>query len=337
MTEEHLNLDELESASLGETLDENLQEHLSVCKLCQGESQCLTALSLTKEVPSISLVGEQILNVRRVRRRVKFQRMSSVASIVLVAVLVSLGNPFGSDASSRARSLSVAWLEGQQASDGAWKVENWGGKARFRVGISSMALLAILKEPGHNREVVSRGLSFLLGEQKESGVIGEPFLGDLYNHSLATLVLREAGERGYQIPTKTLRLATAFLENQRQEGGLWGYRLRLAPERNLSAWAARAMAKALEAPTKDFGKELVSESETFDEVRKVSWQKRLDPMSAYLEGLNLSKSKRKDWELSLVSRQEREGVLAGSWPADDRWGKVGGRVFCTGMAALALD
>ena len=39
----------------------------------------------------------------------------------------------------------------------------------------------------------------------------------------------------------------------------------------------------------------------------------------------------------LVRRQVREGRDAGSWPADDCWGPLGGRLYSTSLAALALD
>jgi len=38
----------------------------------------------------------------------------------------------------------------------------------------------------------------------------------------------------------------------------------------------------------------------------------------------------------LASLQNARGPAAGSWDANDAWGGVGGRVYSTAMAALAL-
>jgi hypothetical protein len=40
---------------------------------------------------------------------------------------------------------------------------------------------------------------------------------------------------------------------------------------------------------------------------------------------------------TLVSRQVKEGVLAGSWGTDDVWGGYGGRLYTTAMATLTLE
>ena len=337
MADEHLNLDQLELSIQGEKLSPTEEGHLNSCDACRKEIECLTSLAASGGVTGVAQTGEKVLALRRVRRSRSIQRLGAVASVVFAFLLLTMGLPFLKSPSHQARSLSVAWLEDQQSTDGSWSVEDWGGKSKFKVGISSMALLAILKEPGHNRLVISRGLSYLLEEQHDNGAIGGSFLGDLYNHSLATLVLREAGRRGYSIPAEVLDSATAFLVTQRQKDGRWGYTPHLNPEKNLSAWASRAMDEALKNPTESLGAAVVSSSETFEEVRVASAVKKLDPMSAYLEGLNLPKAGKTQWQKNLVALQERDGNLAGSWPADDRWGRVGGRVFCTGMAVLALD
>jgi hypothetical protein len=41
--------------------------------------------------------------------------------------------------------------------------------------------------------------------------------------------------------------------------------------------------------------------------------------------------------VALVGRQVQDGADGGSWPANDRWGGTGGRLYATAMASLALQ
>lgn len=334
MTEGHLSLDQLELICTGSEVSSELRSHLDGCDSCQKELACLRMLHKPLDLSCVKGRGEKVLQLRRDRRRRSLQRITAVASVFIACFFTVIGFSLHED--HQARELSVAWLESQQASDGSWKVEEWGGKPRFRVGISSMALLAILEEPSHDKNVVTKGLDYLLRQQQPSGGIGEEFLGDLYNHSLATLVLSRAKANGYKIPPFSMNLAKDYLEGQRQEKGRWGYRLNMLPEHNLSSWASRALDEAMARPQAEFGTAVASSSETFLTIRGPS-TKHPDAMSAYLNEWTMSHQEKKEWRDSLLSKQEREGALAGSWPADDRWGRVGGRVFCTGMAVLALD
>jgi hypothetical protein len=40
---------------------------------------------------------------------------------------------------------------------------------------------------------------------------------------------------------------------------------------------------------------------------------------------------------SLVGGQVALGTEKGSWPPNDRWGGVGGRIYATAMASLSLE
>jgi len=45
----------------------------------------------------------------------------------------------------------------------------------------------------------------------------------------------------------------------------------------------------------------------------------------------------KDLQNVLAAKQVRSGPLAGSWEPDDRWGKTGGRIYSTALAATSLS
>jgi hypothetical protein len=233
---------------------------------------------------------------------------------------------------------SLAWLSKEQLPSGAWDVERWSGKEKFKVGVSAMAMIAIMKvDESSDSESLKKALGYLMSEQSEDGHFGPMFLGDLYNQSLATLALRQAKERGLKVPDGAIKKAQAYLERYRVGSWEWAYRASLPVEKNLSAWANLAMDGRLQPD----GSQLVSSelnegrSPTFKASVLISKKNSNSPMEILLK-TSLKPRSPGVWEQELMAQQVRQGELAGSWPLEGPWSHVGGRVFTTSIALLSL-
>ena len=138
---------------------------------------------------------------------------------------------------------SLDWLMRHQTSDGHWSCNRFtlqcprgdacGGTGEMMdidVGLSSLALLAFLSGgnfPGDGLEFgncVGRGVNYLLSIQHASGRIGPPCSREIYNHSIATLVLAEAlmlsKDESLRPPVEK---AVQYLIEAQQDDGGWDY------------------------------------------------------------------------------------------------------------------
>lgn len=145
-------------------------------------------------------------------------------------------------AAERAVEAGLAWLARHQLSDGRWQLHEGYPDAslstlRTDAGATALALLAFLgagqtHERGTHREVVDRGLKWLIGQQ-------DPETGDLhdirfdqgryttfYAHATGTLVLAEAlamtGDETLRAPLE--RAVSHLLNAQHPKFGGWRYR-----------------------------------------------------------------------------------------------------------------
>ena len=160
---------------------------------------------------------------------------------------------------------AVAWLLEAQDPDGGWAMGRTGAAANYTVGLSALALLALMSQPPEQEtdlrhEAIQRGLSFLLKQQDADGLFGPDITGSLYNHTLACLALLE----GHTEPADGLHAGLALLiRHQRAEGG-WSYlRARSSkPNSGLTTWALLALMQAEQVGVVDF---------TNDIARGVAW------------------------------------------------------------------
>ncbi len=120
---------------------------------------------------------------------------------------------------------AATWLVAAQEPAGAWDPARWGGKAEYRVGVSSLVLLALAgaNVPG-SEAAVSKGTRFLLENQSEDGLFGPEFHGTLYNHAIATYALLRTRREANDEPCRhaTEKAISYLLEKQSPQGG-WGY------------------------------------------------------------------------------------------------------------------
>jgi hypothetical protein len=168
----------------------------------------------------------------------------------------------GTPGTERAVELGLAFLARHQEADGSWSLHGFAegrGDGYRRAGAGQMqtntagtglALLAFLgagytHTDGKYREVVSRGLDFLVRNQKEDGDLfgGGSRYCWLYSHGIAAIALGEAygmtrDERMRGPAQKALDFIAA---SQNPEDGGWRYRPRYDTDTSVSGWQVMAL------------------------------------------------------------------------------------------------
>lgn len=333
---QHLIITDIEKAASGELLDDSKKQHLKGCQACQNEVETLKKLNKSNPA-SFQLTGREVVShiVERKKKNKARLQYGVAASIMIFCILfISYDIDNAKNTQDFYTELSLEWLKSQQLESGAWDVEKWGGKPQFTIGISSLALLPLLKDDTYSSTThLKRGINYLLNQQNSDGSFGRKFLGDLYNHSLATLILKKTKQKGFPISDEVIDRATQYLEKQKNQDGQWGYLRWGKTERNLSAWVCMALDDKDTPST--FHHPYKSESQTFRNKVSENIRNQISPMNIYL-GLDVP-SKHRNWRNELISLQIREGDLAGTWPVEGTWSHVGGRVFSTGIAVLSLQ
>jgi antitoxin component YwqK of YwqJK toxin-antitoxin module len=160
---------------------------------------------------------------------------------------------------------ALAWLAAHQSPDGSWDCSAFdvefarrrlspcdgAGQARYRIGVSALALLALLgdgntTEAGAHRASVAAGLRWLLAQQDaETGAFGSPDdAARVYVHALATLVLCEVAQftEGEAVHAPARRALEVILAAQNPGAG-WRYEL--APDgtsdTSVTSWMVQAL------------------------------------------------------------------------------------------------
>ncbi len=164
---------------------------------------------------------------------------------------------------------ALRWLAAHQQSDGGWSCAGFAsecgkigpepcsgkGPETHDVGATGLALLCFLgdghtTELGAYREVVRRGLDWLVRKQDDTGLIGARVTHDfLYDHALGTTALCEGlglGAEGLRAPAER---ALAFLLSARHPEGAWRYDLPPTEpgDTSITGWAVNALVAAVHA------------------------------------------------------------------------------------------
>lgn len=128
-------------------------------------------------------------------------------------------------AKSRAMELGADWLALAQETDGRWQPERWGGRDEFTVGLTGLALMALVQDHDvTHTDAVRNGIRYLVDTQQPSGAWSVEGSNRMYNQSMATLALLSARRR---YPDSTVDRAIArslrfMAEGQTPQGG-WNY------------------------------------------------------------------------------------------------------------------
>jgi len=176
------------------------------------------------------------------------------------------GHHVGPAAEAVARGLD--WLARHQQEDGSWDCGGFVARCRSDVpcdgpgtdlgvdvtndvGVSALALLAFLGDghtsrQGAHREVVARGLTWLVGQQGREGSLGPT----TYNHAVATAALAEAAffSDSERLGT-ALQRAVEFAEQARNPYSAWRYDVppNGQSDTSVTAWMAVGLRLAREA------------------------------------------------------------------------------------------
>lgn len=298
---------------------------------------------------------------------------------------------------------SLDWLQAAQESDGRWDAQAWGAQPQFGIGVSALAILALIhKEPtvfsSPYAETVRHGIDYLIRCMDAEGLMGPAASGATYNQGLATLALLEAQalESHPEWQAAGERAVHWLIRAQHPAGG-WGYVAGDQPNASATIWPLQALIRA-EAlndphlrPAVERGLDWLSQSITASgelaystvppansspatltaagavcfllqnqdtphpaarrlmaALRRLvpGFQKDAQPnyyrqyfigrafeLASDTESLQRLAAENEQWRATC---QVASGPQAGSWNATDPWGGIGGRVYSTALASLAL-
>lgn len=188
----------------------------------------------------------------------------------------------GESRADRVVEVGLGWLAAAQEEDGRWTLGTYhpkgvGGAVRLQsdTAATGLALLSFLGAgydhfDGRHREVVRRGLEWLLSVQKEDGdlfVPADPVSNScswMYSHGIATTVLCEAvGMTGDPLLRPAAEKAIGFIvASQQAERGGWRYQPRADSDLSVSGWMLVALRAGSLAG-------LAVPAETYDGVRRL--------------------------------------------------------------------
>jgi len=233
-----------------------------------------------------------------------------------------------------------------QAADG-----NLGGKAAsFEFMYShAMATCALseaygLTRDGRLRDAVSRAVAYTAAAQDLKGggwryKPGDP--GDTSQLGWQLMALKSADLAGIPMSESTRQGIIRYLQSvsSGQYGGHASYRPGEQPTRTMTAEALvcwQFLGLAREHPAcNEAGDFVLGELPGEGQSNLYYW---------YYATLSMYQLQGTHWEhwnnairKALVSRQIKEGPLAGSWETNDLWGGHGGRVFTTAIATMTLE
>lgn len=154
-------------------------------------------------------------------------------------------------APDQAVSRALGWLVSAQDAEGSWSPQRWGAQANYSVGVTALAMLALLSDGEGPADEAASALQLAvehLGRQQDAqGLFGPEITGSLYNHALACLALLETeAQRPGAVPPERLQSALALLVRSQRDSGGWSYlRARNGkPNTSLTAWALLALIRA---------------------------------------------------------------------------------------------
>ena len=163
----------------------------------------------------------------------------------------------GGRGTENALQRALVWISRQQNEAGNWAAPTAAEETSATVGVSALALLALLADgntpsAGAHAGSVERGLAWLVAQQDESGRFGrvdaDPLLPE---HAIALTALIEAQLAGDESFMEPIERGLAYLLEQRSANGAWHH---AGPQSALNdtlstAWAATALSLAEEAGT----------------------------------------------------------------------------------------
>jgi hypothetical protein len=350
-----------------------MEQHLQQCGACREVQQVMKWLgTFPDREPSADLTSRVMSAVREQQQREKHHRWqwrAAAALIMLGAVVWSTARwkQAGADAWAMGGAANVGapkgsgmqeavmWFCRNQEADGSWSPTRWGGDARFEVALSALPLLAVLSAEGEKselqNEVARKAKNYLVSQCDAQGRFGSGFYGSSYTQGIATLALLSYYQHQPDDEVKAaLHRALDVIAATQQDEGSWSLAGVTQPDATVTVWQVEALRLATELgwdemrPHLSLGAKWLS-TRRHSATIETQWQAsgNFDYFHAYDATLRLRESGDADAARQLTSireallrKQSQQGEEMGSWSPDDRWAMVGGRLYSTAMASLAL-
>lgn len=347
------------------TLDERqgFERHLAGCAGCRRSLEQTRTLverlgALGRHEVRADLAGPVLARIRREKMRFWRGAAAIAAGLAVCAALSFVLSPGGNPSAVR---RAHTWLCQHQEPDGSWDPGKWGGSIHFKVALTALPTLALLSSgtmDASDAAAVARSAAWLERQHSVEGVFGPLFQGTPYNQSLAALALLRAYERNPCWVSKALldKTLQAMLSRQGADGA-WGYWRSPFGDRSITEWHLEALRVAESIGWPHVHENLQRAQHWLQTHPDAPTPEPADSPSALLaqtasmldfqriyltsENIRHSADAQRDRSLGeirsfLMRSQEREGPGLGSWAPNDRWGSVGGRLYSTAMASLAL-
>ena len=250
---------------------------------------------------------------------------------------------------------ALEWFCRSQEPDGSWSPARWGGDARFEVALTALPLLALQsssqeKSP-RQQEVAEKAKRYLLSHCDAQGRFGPAFYGSSYTQAMATLALLSRYREMPDADTKrVLQRALDVIVSQQQPAGSWGIAGAAQPDLTVTWWQVETLKLAATLGWEDVRPHISLGTKWLQAQPDPmplhdAWDPRgkVDYFALYRATMRLhdaGQAAASDQLTSirqvLLQKQVRDGEESGSWMPDDRWAAVGGRIYSTAMASLAL-
>ena len=168
----------------------------------------------------------------------------------------------GSDETEKAIGFAIEWLSRNQEKDGSWNSRKHGATQDYDVGATGLALLCYYgwgarhDRKGQYQENVSRGINWLLKQQKSNGALA--VRGQMYAHAIASIALCEAYGLTKDPKIKPIaQNAIAYtIAAQHPALGGWRYSPGQEPDTSVTGWQFMALHSArmagLKVPEQSF-------------------------------------------------------------------------------------
>jgi hypothetical protein len=250
---------------------------------------------------------------------------------------------------------ALDWFCRSQESNGSWNPARWGGDPRFEVALSALPLLAMSSAEGerspHQQEASVKAREYLLRHCDERGRFGPAFYGSSYTQGISTLALLASYQQKPDARLKgVLQRALDVIISQQQPSGGWSVAEAAQPDLTVTLWQREALQLAARLGWEDVlphislaTKWLNSHAKDLPDRDALAPAEHIDFFSLYVATTRLRESTSESAHDQLTSikkilleKQVQQGEDSGSWSPDDRWASVGGRLYSTAMASLAL-
>jgi hypothetical protein len=244
---------------------------------------------------------------------------------------------------------ALEWFCRNQEQDGSWDPARWGGNPRFKVALTALPLLALRSAEGERtprqQDVADNAKAYLLRHCDENGRIGPAFPGSSYTQGIATLALLHCYQQQPDAELKrALQKAIDVIVSQQQPYGSWTMADAVQPNAIATLWQREAIKFASDLGLGDVLPHISQSAKWLNShANTPALEKPRDFFSIYVATIQLRESDASgaldqltSLRKTLLEKQIHQGEYSGSWPPNDRWSAVGGRLYSTAMASLAL-